>query len=505
MVARLALVLWFLTLTSAHAAPPTRDPSALIEHGWPPAPLAAIPGRPGATGTPLVRKPAPEPPGMPADPIPVLPSPESLRALRELVRRATGPERLDVLLRLAAALDAIAASDPGDATKAKAAASVYRDLVAAPDFARYPRADEALYLYGTQLWRAKREPEARILYVRLLRDYPRSAHVPDVYLAFAEYLFEHDQLAEAKAAYERVRKFPLARGFDFATYKLAWVNVNLGNPQEALAGFVQLARGKDSMIQRAAIKDCLIVYAAIGAGDKAYAFLEQLDRAHALELARALAERYADAGKLDDARKLLQETATRDPDPDRACTDVVGALRATSGLGRRAEIMTGSDRVVAATRKAGSDCSEAADQLLGELALRYHEEAIKLQDVTVMRDVMTLWDRVAQLGTSAPRRATAARNRAIIAWSVARYGSAADWANAAEAMGMPGVDPDVAAAAIDAWDNAIRLLGTPAPTPDRPLASRIRAGLTKLLTDHPAERGAERGADRARALLAKLK
>jgi TolA-binding protein len=88
-------------------------------------------------------------------------------------------------------------------------------------FPRYQRMDEVLFSLAS-LVGAEHQVEARELFHRLIREYPRSRYIPDAYLAFAQFYFEQGEMNAARRFYEKVASFPRARLRGYALYKRVW-------------------------------------------------------------------------------------------------------------------------------------------------------------------------------------------------------------------------------------------------------------------------------------------
>src|SRR6185503_16510653 len=106
--------------------------------------------------------------------------------------------------------------------------------------------------------------EARDQFDRLLKNFPSSRHVASAHLAFAEYYFDANQLADAEARYKMVLKFPKSAAAQYAKYKLGWIDFNLQRYQEALELFFQVSRAGASDLAAAARLDFVRAYAEIG-------------------------------------------------------------------------------------------------------------------------------------------------------------------------------------------------------------------------------------------------
>jgi TolA-binding protein len=164
---------------------------------------------------------------------------------------------------------------------------------------------------------------ARKHWLSLLRDFPSCPQVPHAYLAFAEHFFARGELASAKQAYAKVAQFPDAELRSFATYKLGWCELNLGNATAALGHFVAVVRAagrapspSQQRLRDAALRDSVIAYAAAGNPTKARDFYRNVAGRDADATLARLAQHYRDRG---DAAAATAVCADAD-----ACTTEVG-------------------------------------------------------------------------------------------------------------------------------------------------------------------------------------
>src|SRR5262249_9832434 len=163
-----------------------------------------------------------------------------------------------------------AANKAGDMAKTYLlkAVKTYKGLTDNDAFRNYPKMDMALFYYGYTLQGGKYMKEARAVYDKLLKNYPNSKYVPEAHLAFADYYFENNHLADPKARYKMVLKFPKSSAYWYAMYKMGWIHLNLQRFQEALETFFQVANAtkndkKQEVLNRASKKDFVRAYAEI--------------------------------------------------------------------------------------------------------------------------------------------------------------------------------------------------------------------------------------------------
>src|SRR5215510_1724723 len=115
-----------------------------------------------------------------------------------------------------------------------AAIKAYKRLVENDQFKSYSNMDKALFYYGYTLAQGKYMKDARVVYQRLLKEYPNSQYVPEALVSFADYYFEQGDLADAESFYTKVLQFPKSAVYWYAYYKMGRVDLNLQKFNEAL-------------------------------------------------------------------------------------------------------------------------------------------------------------------------------------------------------------------------------------------------------------------------------
>src|SRR5262245_5527318 len=158
------------------------------------------------------------------------------------------------------------------------AAKTYILVASNPRFASYPKMDEVLFYLGYMLQQVKRNDDARVFFLRLVKDYPQSRFVPDAYLSFGEYYFEQGEMENAMKFYDKVTKFEQSKVYGYALYKKAWAFYNLKEFAHSMEGFVKvitlaqqgrLDKGQRAGLERECKKDTVLVYSQIGTPEKA--------------------------------------------------------------------------------------------------------------------------------------------------------------------------------------------------------------------------------------------
>jgi tetratricopeptide (TPR) repeat protein len=277
------------------------------------------------------------------------------------------------------------------------AVKTYKALTTNEAFRNYPKMDMALFYYGYTLQGGKYMKEARGVYDQLLKNYPNSKYVPEAHLAFADYYFENNQLADAEARYKMVLKFPKSSAYWYAMYKMGWIHLNLQRFQEALETFFQVAQAtkndkKNEILNRASKKDFVRAYAEIGKADKAYAAFQRVDNKYAFDMLQILAELYLAQGKSDRAIYVYQELMKTAPTNKNVCLwqyNVAHAMMSMIGAANADKVKEIENlvRLYGALRgkkvlpqAEAQECHDNAAAMSGELARAYHSESAKTKN-----------------------------------------------------------------------------------------------------------------------------
>jgi tetratricopeptide (TPR) repeat protein len=277
------------------------------------------------------------------------------------------------------------------------AVKTYKALTDNEAFRNYPKMDMALFYYGFTLQNGRYVDQARDVYDKLLKNYPKSKYVPEAHLAFADYFFERGELANAESRYKMVLRFPQSSAYWYASYKLGWIHLNLQRFQDALETFFQVAQAtkndkKQEILNRAAKKDFVRAYAEIGKADKAYNAFQRVDQKYAFDMLQILADLYLEQGKSDKAIYVYRELMKTAPKNKNVCLwqyNVAHAMLSMPGAGNPEKIREIENLVrmygVLRTNKVlpqadAQECHDNAAAMSGELARAYHSESAKTKN-----------------------------------------------------------------------------------------------------------------------------
>lgn len=279
----------------------------------------------------------------------------------------------------------------------KNAVKTYKRLADNQAFKSYPRMDQALFAFAYTLQQGKYMKEARQIYHRLLTEYPQSKYVPDAYLAFADYYFQENQLANAEAFYKKVLLFPKSNVYSYATYMLGWVYLNLSQHEDAGKQFLQVIRDTDGnkkqeTLNRASKKDFVRAFSEFGNVQKAWQTFQKIDSGYAFTMFELLADFYTEQGKSDKAIFAYRQLIKEEPKNKNVCLwqyNIAVAMLSAPGAGNAAKVeeierlvkLFGAlkDTKVLPAAEA-SECHDNAAAMSGEMARAYHNESIKTKN-----------------------------------------------------------------------------------------------------------------------------
>jgi tetratricopeptide (TPR) repeat protein len=367
------------------------------------------------------------------------------------------------------------------------AVKTYKGLTDNEAFRNYPKMDMALFYYGYTLQGGKYMKEARAVYDKLLKNYPNSKYVPEAHLAFADYYFESNQLADAEARYKMVLKFPKSSAFQYAKYKLGWIHLNLSRFQEALEAFFEVAQAtkgdkKQEILNRAAKKDFVRAYSEIGKADKAYPAFQRVDQQYAFTMLGILADLYMEQGKSEKGIFVFQDMMKLQPQNKNVCLwqyNIAHLMMSMPGAANADKVKEIENlvRLYGALKgkkvlpqSEAQECHDNAAAMSGELARAYHSESAKTKNAETLAYAEKLYKVYLDVFPDAPDYAQTQYFYAELIWSRAENEKnprlqTEMWENAAVAftdvVKIGKVEPklvkEAAYAAVLGWKNALNV------------------------------------------------
>ena len=264
----------------------------------------------------------------------------------------------------------------------------------------YPGMDNLLFYYAHTLAEANEHDRAREIYHQLIVSYPGSDHVADAWSVFGDYYFAAGELANAETAYDKVLKFPKSAAYAYAMYKKGWVQLNLGDNQDALATFyrvIELTKN-DAAKQRladSAKHDFVRAFAFVGKAELALKTFERISKRDAFMMLGFLADMYVEQGKATRAIYTLRELMSEQPRHDQVCQwqYTVAELMLAEGSNYAAKADEIADLVTLYSTLAKrsstpeqvlDECRESAATLSGTMARTWHNEGYKTRNVDIL-------------------------------------------------------------------------------------------------------------------------
>ena len=280
------------------------------------------------------------------------------------------------------------------------------------DYPNYGRMDEVLFSLAFGLEEMRQFDRARQVYMRLIKGHPDSRFVPYAWLSFAEYYFGEGDMGASRQFYSKVLEYPPEQNpvYGFALYKQAWVLYNLEDFRGALAQFVQVlefvqahpdARDAENMARQTR-RELVMPYARVGRPNQALQFFQRYatNEDQSFEMLESLAELYFDTGQWPETIQIYHTLMAERPQSDRLCHWQARVTSAIVSSRPKAEQVTEVQRLVdmeTAFRTGGShpataitECRQASAQVLFELAVAWHREAIGTEQQPGTNDRRTM-------------------------------------------------------------------------------------------------------------------
>jgi tetratricopeptide (TPR) repeat protein len=151
-----------------------------------------------------------------------------------------------------------------------------------------PGEDEKLFVRAREAAESGDDQGMKGAYLRLIREYPQSPLVPEVFAALGDSFYGEGRFDDAARLFEKARQFTSAGpATRWSTYKLAWCRLELDDGARALEGFVAALRSIEAepssppsdatLALAAAIREDLVrAYVEVGKPARAKVFFEHL-------------------------------------------------------------------------------------------------------------------------------------------------------------------------------------------------------------------------------------
>ncbi|NBX76964.1 MAG: hypothetical protein EBQ92_10455 [Proteobacteria bacterium] len=168
------------------------------------------------------------------------------------------------------------------------------------EYPKHPKIDEVVYFIGFVEMEGKNEPKGLKYLERVVKEFPQSRKFDDAAVYLADTYFDKNKFKEARNYYQVLVKRDSSLK-DYAHYKLAWVELNMGGAKQAVRDMKTLIIGLGSNPEKAkfslreqALRDLVVFYGDTGEVDDAIEFFTKAQgKSKALDNLKLLAQVYS--------------------------------------------------------------------------------------------------------------------------------------------------------------------------------------------------------------------
>ncbi|MEE2961253.1 MAG: tetratricopeptide repeat protein [Myxococcota bacterium] len=253
-------------------------------------------------------------------------------------------------------------------------------------YPRYPRKDEVYYNLGSALYESGNKTKGIKMFIRLLKERPKSTFAPDAWLQLGEHYFNTTgKLTKAVKAYKNAAKSQKPRIYSYALYKLAWCDYNLGEYADSLKKFREVveyslgntapaksgkmqSRDRIQLIEEA-LSDMIRTYSHLDAVEDAFDYYtDKLGKEKAYSYLRKLGKLYNAEGKSQTEIDLYRELNSRYPNHPKAPFNHTAVMNAFAKLDRKDDVRREVRRMIDlyAPEASWAAANNAQPQLLEE-------------------------------------------------------------------------------------------------------------------------------------------
>ncbi len=212
------------------------------------------------------------------------------------------------------------------------------------DYPKHPRLDEVIFFIGFVELESGNDKKGLSYLERVIKNYPNSRKYDEAVVFVGDYYFSNHKFKDAANRYKLLLSHDSGLQ-DFAHYKLAWCDLNTGEPKKALStmkSVVERLKGSNQAskfnLRDQALKDMVVFYGEAELVDDAVVyFTQQLSKDKALENLRLLADIYRSKGRDEAAVKAYKKLIQEFPDGLDTPRLYVGLYDSLSRLGKNQE------------------------------------------------------------------------------------------------------------------------------------------------------------------------
>jgi TolA-binding protein len=316
------------------------------------------------------------------------------------------------------------------------------------EYPHHPKIDEILFFIGfVEMESGNGAKGARYL-ERVIRQYPRSVKFDDAVVYLGDYYFDHQKFRDAIAKYRILIQRNDSALHDYATYKMAWCELNTGEARKALADMKALVKNLAGTSDKAkfnlrdqAIRDLVVFYGEVGNIDEAVDFFtDVVGKEKAIQNLRLIADILRSKAHDDEAIRAYSRLLSENPDALDAPNIQLGIYESLYRLGRNEEAVNNlaaaiehygatSDWAKNYPKEKAADLKATLDTLQSEgkrAAFFYHAAAQKTSKSIDYVYALRLYSALLKCFPDHPDRKTIAFYRAEILFNQQKWLDAAD-------------------------------------------------------------------------------
>ena len=216
-----------------------------------------------------------------------------------------------------------------------------------------PRGDQAHYYLGQSYLQLAQKDRAIATFKKLTQRYPKSEFIPDAFLALGEFFFDNKKIDDAIENYTRATKYPDAKNWGYAKYKLAWSYMNKGDYKTAIAHFQDVVKfslqpGQNLEYKEQALKDLVGAYTEVGNVDEAEQYFRSVGggETYFVKFLEIFAARLFEQGRDDESIRVYKKLIAHEPMGPNNLTYEGEILKAFIRKADRPSVLAQLDRIV---------------------------------------------------------------------------------------------------------------------------------------------------------------
>lgn len=209
------------------------------------------------------------------------------------------------------------------------------------EYPRHPKIDEIIFFIGFVDMETGNTKEGMQYLERVVREFPRSRKYEEAVVYLGDQYFDAAKFRDALAKYRILLNRKESALYDYATYKIAWCELNTGAQARGLndmKGLIAKLDGNKEAskfnLREQALRDLVIFYGEVGQVDEAIAyFSDHVGRDKAMENLKLIADILRSKARDQDATRAYEKLLDQFPDSPDAPRLALGMNESLSRLG----------------------------------------------------------------------------------------------------------------------------------------------------------------------------